>query len=58
MSGKSYIRSKIVLFPPFRLQLSKNFKSVAEFMMSNKLRCNVQINSVAKPNFKETLPNT
>ena len=30
----------------------KKYKSEAEFIMSNKFRCYVQINSVAKPNFK------
>ena len=39
------IRYEIVLFPPFRL------KSEAEFIM-DKFRCYVQINSVAKLNFK------
>ena len=50
--GTLLIRSKIVLFPPLRLQLRKNSKSEAEFIMSNKLSCYVQINSVAKPNFE------
>ena len=52
MSGKTtlLISYKIVLFPLSRLQL-KNSKSEAEVII-NKLRCYVQINSVAKLNFK------
>ena len=48
MSGKAtlLIRYKIVLFPLFRLKLSE-----AEVII-NKLRCYVQINSVAELNFK------
>ena len=38
------IRYEMVLFPHFRFE--------AEFKMPNKLRCYVQINSVAKLNFK------
>ena len=45
------IRSKVVLFPPFSYNCGKNSKSEAEFII-NKLRCHVQINSVAEPNFK------
>ena len=46
------IRSKIVLPAPFKQQLWKNSESEAEFIMSNKLHCYVQINSIAEPNFK------
>ena len=46
------VRSKIDLFPPSSYNCEKISKSEAEFIMSNKLRCYVQINSVAKPNFK------
>ena len=46
------IRSNIALLATFRPQLRKKSKSQAEFITSNKLRCYVQINSVATPNFK------
>ena len=51
-SATLLILSKIVLFPPFRLQLWKNSKYEVEFIMSNKLCRYVQINSVAKPSLK------
>ena len=34
------------------LSYEKNSKSEAKFIMSSKLSCYAQVNSVAKPNFK------
>ena len=54
MSGKNCIIDSFQNSSLSTLQATivKNSESEAEFIMSSKLRCYVQINSVAKPNFR------
>ena len=45
-----FIHSKTALFPPFRLQLRKNSKFVAEFIKPNKLRYASPVDRLSKIN--------